>query len=109
MVENIIKILGAVGFGAIVVGVTTATVNYLLGKRRAAVDDRDAAVREFEALVSGSSDIIVQLREQVDYLFKAHRRCEQTNVQLRQQNLELAADVGRLRRRIERLEGNGNG
>lgn len=96
--------LGQLGFGALVVGIAAALVNYALGKRKDRVDTENVVITGFEKIVPASSEIIDQLREQIAYLFEQHRECAKDNKQLKDANAALTDRVVGLERTVARLE-----
>lgn len=102
--DPIVKIVAVTAGLAGSAGGGAALVQYLLGKRKADVDDKGIIVSGAVQIVGASEDIVKQVREQMAILFEQNRQCAEDNKILKAQNAELVGRVVELERFKARVE-----
>jgi hypothetical protein len=96
--EEMVKIIGAIGGGTLVVGLAGVLRDLILGKRKATTDDKDVVIAGAQKVVIASDTVIDQVLEQMTRLYDAHVKCQEDNEELRMQNAALVERVVALER-----------
>lgn len=72
---DVLKVLGALGIGSIIVAAITGVVNWYTSKRKFNTEDKDVAIQAIEAAIPGLGDIISQMRSQIKWLSEENEKC----------------------------------
>lgn len=102
--DQVLKVLGVIAALATSAGGGAVLVQYLLGKRKANVEDKDIVITGAERVVLASNDVIEQLRAQMGALYLQNVKCEEANAELRALNEGLTTRVVALERKMAQQE-----